>query len=109
MSFRVLFVFLLLLAIGFSFQGESELHFTDSHASTAFHVTDLAHSHDDASVPYAPRGEHKDQHGCYHSHAPFVTVKISFGHDFVATRVVTVALASPRSPDSNTILHPPRA
>jgi hypothetical protein len=108
MSFRKFLAFSLLLATWFSFHAESELHLTDSHAATAFHVADLPHSHDDASIPYAPRGEHKDQHGCYHSHAPFVVPTINVDGKVAFTPLAAELAEIPYSLSLTNILHPPR-
>jgi ABC-type nickel/cobalt efflux system permease component RcnA len=110
MGFRRCFVLILLVGFWLSFQGRAEPDFSSSHSSLAFHVADLAHEHKDSrGVPLSPRGNHKDQHGCYHSHAPFVVVATTFGCEALSTPFVADALEIPYSFILASILHPPRA
>jgi ABC-type nickel/cobalt efflux system permease component RcnA len=110
MGFRRYLVLILLVGFWLSFQGQLEPDFEGSHSSLAFHVADLPHQHEDSSrVPSTPSGDHKDQHGCYHSHAPFVAVTTIFECQALSTALVTRTLETPDSLALTSILHPPRA
>jgi hypothetical protein len=102
----------LILLVGFclSFQGRLEMDFDYAHSSLAFHADDLKHEHKDSrDFPLSPQGNHKDQHGCYHSHAPFVAVATTFDCEALSTPFVAGALEIPYSLTLTSILHPPRA
>jgi ABC-type nickel/cobalt efflux system permease component RcnA len=110
MRFRQALALILFTGFWLSFHGRFETDFKNSHSSLAFHVIDLAHEHNESSdVPAAPQGDHKDQHGCYHSHAPFVAVATTFGCEASSTRFVAGALEIPYSLTLASILRPPRA
>jgi ABC-type nickel/cobalt efflux system permease component RcnA len=102
----------LIVLVGFSlsFQGRFESDVDSSHTVLALHNADLGHEHEDSSrAPSAPSGDHKDQHGCYHSHAPFVEVTTAFKCQAVSTALAATTLEIPYSLALTTILHPPRA
>jgi ABC-type nickel/cobalt efflux system permease component RcnA len=110
MEFRRYFALILLIGFWLSFHGRAEPDFQSIHSSLAFHIVDLEHDHDDSSqAPTAPRGDHKDRHGCYHSHDPFAVVNSTFNRQAASTMLVTVALKTPHSIVLTNILHPPRA
>ena len=110
MGVRRCIVLLLLAGFWLSIHGRLEADFSSSHSSLAFHAADLAHEHEDSSrTPSAPRGDHKDQHGCYHSHAPFVAVTTAFNCQAISTALVAARLEIPYSLALTNILHPPRA
>jgi hypothetical protein len=102
----------LILLIGFclSFQGRLKMDFDYVHSSLVFHANDLKHQHKDSrDVPLSRQGDHKDQHGCYHSHAPFVTVATTFNCEVLCTPFIADALEVLHSFTLASILHPPRA
>ena len=104
--------FALLLLVGFclSWHGRLEPDFASSHSSLSFYVADHASNDDDSSdVPTAPKGDHKDQHGCYHSHAPFVAVKTVLDRRLASILFVAAIVKAPDSLELTSILHPPRA
>jgi len=110
MAFHRYFALILLIGFWLSFQGRLEPDFSSVHSSLPFHAADLAHQHDDSSpAPSTPLGAHKDQHGCYHSHAPFVLVETAFNCQAVSTAIVTATLEIPYSLAPTSILRPPRA
>ena len=110
MGFHRCIVLLLLVGFWLSIQGRLEPEFKSFQSSLAFHVADLAHQHNDSSqVPSAPTGDHKDQHGCYHSHAPFVIVETAINCQVVSTSLVITSLKVPYSLGLTSILRPPRA
>jgi len=110
MEFSRFLALILLVGFWLSFQGRLEPDFNSAHSSLAFHAADLAHQHDDSSpAPSTPLGAHKDQHGCYHSHAPFVVVETAFSRQSISTALVTTTLEIPYSLALTSILHPPRA
>ena len=110
MDFRRCLALMLLVGFWLLIQGRLEPDFTSAHSSLAFHAADLAHQHNDSSpAPLTPAGAHKDQHGCYHSHAPFVVVETAFSRQSVSTALVTTTLEIPYSLALANILHPPRA
>ena len=102
----------LLLLVGFclSFQGRLEPDLNHSHGAS---MVDVAHeaNGDKNSLPVSsvPSGNHKDQHGCYHSHAPFALVAALFGCHLTSSLLVTTPLLDPLSIALANILHPPRA
>jgi hypothetical protein len=101
----------LIVLVGFSlsFQGRYESDVESSRTSSALRVFERAHEHEDSSrVPCAPMGDHTDRHGCYHSHAPFVTVTIAFKWLATATALASATLNIPYSHAETNILHPPR-
>ena len=111
MRFRRWLALILLAGLWLSFHGRFETDVEDFHSSPAWHVADVAHEHDDSSseIPSAPQGDHKDQHGCYHSHAPFVVVKIPFNCQPAMSTLLPDSLQIPGSRFLTSILHPPRA
>lgn len=110
MSYRRCLALVLLVGFWLLIQGRLEPDFSSAHSSLAFHTVDLAHQHDDSSsAPLTPAGAHKDQHGCYHSHAPFVLVETCITCQAVSTALVISSLDIPYSSDLTSILHPPRA
>lgn len=110
MGFARCLALILLVGFSLSFQGRAELDFNSAHPSLAFHVSDLAHEHENSSqVPTAPWGDHKDQHGCFHSHAPFLAVETAFNCQAVSAVLVTATLEIPYSLALTSILRPPRA
>jgi hypothetical protein len=101
---------ILLVSFWLSFQSRSELDFNSSHSSLGFHVADLGHEHNDSPrMPSAPRGDHKDEHGCYHSHAPFIAVKAAFDCKAASIPFVPDVSEVLYSFALTKILHPPRA
>ena len=101
---------MLLVGFSLSFQGRFESDVDRPHTSLALHIVDLGHEHEDSSrTPLAPLGDHKDQHGCYHSHAPFVAVTPAFKCQAVSTALTATTLEISYSLALNNILHPPRA
>lgn len=110
MGYRRCLALVLLLGFWLLIQGRLEPDFSSAHSSLAFHAADLAHQHNDSSpAPLTPAGAHKDQHGCYHSHAPFVVVETAFNCQVVLTVLVTATLETPHSFALTSILRPPRA
>ena len=110
MGVRRYFVFLLVLGFWLSVQGRMEPDFKAANLGSEFHSFDLTHQHNDApQSPANPTGAHKDQHGCYHSHAPFVAAYSDFHCEAVSSVLVAAALMIPHSPGTKAILHPPRA
>ncbi len=110
MGLRRCFVALLLVGFWLSIHGRMEPDFDTVHPSSEFHASHSPHQHENSpQKPADPAGAHKDQHGCYHSHAPFVAVSTSFSCEPATSTLVTAALEILRSPIPNTILHPPRA
>jgi len=110
MGMRRGLVLMLLVSLLLSLPSRSELDFNSSDSSLAFHVADLGHGHNDSRrIPSAPPGDHKDQHGCYHSHAPFIAVKAAF--DCYTASILFVPDVSEvlYSFAPTNILHPPRA
>jgi hypothetical protein len=99
---------ILLVSFCLSFQGRLEMDFDYVHSSLVFHANDLKHQHNDSrDVPLSRQGDH--QHGCYHSHAPFVTVATTFNYEVLCTPFIPDALEVPHSFTLASILHPPRA
>ena len=110
MGFRRCLALVLLLGFWLSIHGRLEPDFNSAHASSAFHSVDLAHQHNDSSpAPSSPLGDHKDQHGCYHSHAPFLAVETAFNCQAVSAVLETATLEIPYSLGPTSILRPPRA
>ena len=110
MDFRRCLVLLLLLSFYLSLQDRSEPHFSDATSTLALHVSDPTHHHSDSPLkPSNSSGAHKDQHGCYHFHPPFLTVTTGFSCAVASTALVTAALNNPHSPALKNILDPPRA
>lgn len=110
MDIRSLLALVLLIGFSLSVQNRSEPDFAVSHSSLAFHTIDLAHEHEDPSrLPSAPRGAHKDQHGCYHSHAPFLSVTTVFVCESAWTKIATPGFEKLPSHSLPGILRPPRA
>lgn len=110
MRFHRCFVLILVAGFLLSLVGRSEPDFSSAHFSVAFHVADVEHQHDDSpQLPSSPLGDHKDQQGCYHSHAPFLAVKTIFTSQTESTVLVARKLAAPVSIDLTNILRPPRA
>lgn len=111
MEFSRFLALILLLGFWLSFHGRLEPDFNSSSSSLAFHGADLAHPHEDSSeAPSTPLGSHKDQHGCYHSHAPFIVVETAFNYQAVSrSDLVTATLETPHSLALTSILRPPRA
>jgi hypothetical protein len=110
MEFRRWFAFILLVGFSLSLHGRLEPDFASFHSSLSFHVDDHVNNDDDSNdVPTAPQGDHKDQHGCYHSHAPFVAVKTVLNRRLTSILFVAAIVKAPDSLDLTSILHPPRA
>jgi hypothetical protein len=103
----------LILLLGFwvSFHGQSEIDLDFISATPSFHVADMGNVHDDDSpvVPLAPAGDHKDQHGCYHLHSPFMAVKKAVNFQTASARLPALVFQIPYSLRLTSILHPPRA
>ena len=57
----------------------------------------------------SPSGDHVDQHGCYHSHAPFTVVAALFNWNVSVSFLTTSLFSPPLLISSIKILHPPRA
>ena len=110
MAFRRPLALILLLGFWLTLESRLEPHFDSSHSSLAFHSASIAHEHDDSSrAPSLPSGDHKDPHGCYHSHAPFVVVKTSFNCQPVSSMLMPSVVETPYSLALMSILRPPRA
>jgi ABC-type nickel/cobalt efflux system permease component RcnA len=107
MKFGRCFAWVLLVGFCLSWHGRLEPDFASSHSSLSFHVAD--HDDDSNDVPTATEGDHKDQHGCYHSHAPFVAVKAVLDRRLASIQLVAPIVKTPDSVDLTNILHPPRA
>lgn len=109
MFLRRLLVLLLLVGFCFSFHGRLEPDLNHSHSAS---MVDVAHEakvdKNSLPVPSVPSGDHKDQHGCYHSHAPFALVAALFGCHLTSSVLVTTPLLDPLSIALTNILHPPR-
>ena len=98
MYLRRSFVLLLLLGFCLSIQGRMEADFSNVSSSLEFHVSDDTHQHSNSpQKPSTSSGAHKDQHGCYHFHAPFLAVETSYNCAVEATAIVTAALEIPFS------------
>ena len=108
MEFSRFLALIVMVGFSLSFQGRLEPDFNRFHSLLAFHVGDLGHE-DSSRAPSAPLGDHKDQHGCYHSHAPFVAVTNAFDCQAVSIALMTTPLEIPYSLALTNILHPPRA
>jgi len=110
MDYRRCLAVMLLVGFCLLIQGRLEPDFASAHHSEAFHAADLTHPHDDTSrAPLSPAGPHKDQHGCYHSHAPFILQETAFNFQAQSTALVTTSLETPNSLALTSILRPPRA
>lgn len=110
MVLRRCLVLVLITGFWLSFHGRLEPDVTITHDSVAVHGVDGSHRHDHSSnIPATPMGDHKDQHGCYHSHAPFVAVETAFECRAESSALVTAASEIPYSPSLTSILRPPRA
>jgi hypothetical protein len=102
----------LFLIIGFliSLHGRVEAESTSHSHSSALEVSDHRDGDDTAPAGKAPPwGAHTDQHGCYHSHAPFnVPATVSLAPISCSTYVTeTIQLFIPTI--AFHITHPPRA
>lgn len=110
MGLRRCFMLLLLVGFSLSIHGRMEPDFKATHVVSEFHASDLSHQHSDSpQLPSNPTGAHKDQHGCYHSHAPFVIAHVGFNCEAASSELVAAVLKAPWYLISKTILHPPRA
>jgi ABC-type nickel/cobalt efflux system permease component RcnA len=110
MQFRQCIALMLLVGFWLSVHGRLEPDYNRAHSELVFQVADPVHQHEDSSrTPSAPLGAHKDQHGCYHSHAPFVVVETSFNCQAVSVAFVAATLEIPYFLASTGILRPPRA
>jgi hypothetical protein len=110
MQFSRCLALVLLVGFSLSFQGRFESDVGSAQTSLAVNMSVLGHEHEDSSrAPSAPLGDHKDQHGCYHSHAPFVPVTTHFNCQALSTALVTATSEIPYSLTLTNILHPPRA
>jgi hypothetical protein len=109
MLLRRLLALFLLVGLSLVFQGRLEPDFNHFYGASTVHAT-TTHEHENSSrVPSVPSGDHKDQHGCYHSHAPFALVAAVFNCVLVSSVLVTTPLLNPLSIALTNILHPPRA
>ena len=110
MGFRRCIVLLLLIGFWLSIHGRMEPDFDSVHLSSELHASQLPHQHEDSpQKPANPTGAHKDEHGCYHSHAPFVAAHADIQSETASSALVAAVLQIFRSLDASSILHPPRA
>jgi hypothetical protein len=110
MLLRRLLALLLLVGLWLTFKGRLEPDFDPFHGSSTVRAASAAHEDKNSSqVPSLPSGDHKDQHGCYHSHAPFALVSALFSCHLTSSVLVTTSLPDPLSIALTNILHPPRA
>lgn len=110
MRFARCLALIVLVGFSLSFQGRFESDVGGSRTSFALHIVDRGDEHEDSSrAPSAPLGDHKDRHGCYHSHAPFVAVTTAFKCLAISTALAATTLEIPYSLALTSILHPPRA
>jgi hypothetical protein len=102
----------LLVIIGFliSLHGRVEAESSSHSHSDALEAAHHKDSDDPTPVGKAPPwGAHTDQHGCYHSHAPFnVPATVSLALIYCSSYVIeTIQLFFPNI--AFVITHPPRA
>lgn len=110
MRFARYLALILLVGLSLSFQGRLDPDFDSPYSSSAYHVGDQAQDHTDSShAPLVPQGDHKDQHGCYHSHAPFLVPTSTFDWQPASAIFATALLKIPYFLAPTSILHPPRA
>lgn len=110
MKLESFIIWLVVLGILFSLHGRAEPETNATPISINQGVSGLADDNEASPLNQPlPLGDHKDQHGCYHSHAPFQPAAVGFPSQFFCSLYVSEVSSPIPSVHTSDISHPPRA
>ncbi len=103
-------IWLVVLGVLFSLHGRAEPESKIGSTSIKQGLSTLADDNEASPLNEPlPPGDHKDQHGCYHSHAPFQPAVVGFLSQFFCSLYVSKVSSPIPSVHTSDISHPPRA